>query len=683
MPRPAANPFQVGEPARAELNTEHTKTLDYAEEVAGNTYNVQNPTATKLQAAIDAAGTAGGGRVLFSKSFETSVKITLKDNVLLDGGGATIRQASGANLPALMVSDGWESLVGTGTTAARYRHRLFNFTIDGNYEQNLTGATLGLGIYSFGTDLHHIRIHHCRRLGLHTEAGPPVDPTKTPLFDREAATEGFIDAVRINDCIDGGYYFNGPNDPIIDRVFGVRNGYGADPAFPTGDPIPEPGTGFNVKFGPNAVAPVCSRWHLWGNTVWHLYMGDTQGGEFTACQIEGGGSQAGTGGNVYYDVPGATFNGGRIFTGVPAAGWIDNPVGIKFGSNGTNLKIDGTVFHNLRPCFDFNSGSGVFSHIRALYVSPFGKMIAPDGGGTDAIWDIDDVSYDAGEMNIPMGAKRVFYGYTGPKGGGRIVQSGSHSITASNIETTTELTGAAPVVTVGTPTLKTMPLGSRMRFTHRGTGTATFVGDTGGAQIFGHDEIVSGQHSPALDGTIVLDKNTAIAGSISTTKASVSVVTSGTQQARMAAYSDSSGTPDARLGFSDTRNIVAADVGGLFGIAYVSFTWSTPLVVTNGQIIWLALHLGATAEVVRPSYTFTSGLTGSAWMATGQTFASGAPADLTGIGTDQQGHFYMQAQVPAPVTVQKRSGTTGLAQWATAELYRAAFAEYVLAGELS
>jgi len=658
----------------------------YADQQAGGAIGVSSPTTAKLQAALDYAGANGIGYVKFSQSFDTTATIYIPNNVTLDGGGATIRQANGANLAVILATEGWDSLVGTMTTVSKFRHFIYNLRIDGNYENNLTAHTLGLGVYSLGFQLDLVTIHHCRGIGLWTENGPPVDPTKSPLNDREPATEGFMDRIRVSDNIDGGFYYNGPNDPIINRVFGVRNGHGGTPASPTGSPATvsgtNPGTGWNVKFGPNAVAPICNDWHLWGNSLWHLYMGDAQGGEFTACQIEGGGNTAGQGGCVYYNAPGAHFVGGRIFTGTVAAGWIDSAKGIVFGPQGWNLKMFGTVIDNCRPAFDFTNGGGANSYLRCRWSSPDGSMISgtPD---PSILWDVEDLSY-GGDLNLPQNSRRVMYGYSGPKGGGKVIQRGSHTFDSDDIDATVELTGSTPVVSLGAPDVKTIPLGSRARFVNKSSDDASFAAAAGGAQQYGKTNIVGTFHNPTVDGQMTFLKITpGSSGAVVTTAALLTVVNAGTESMRMAAYTDASGRPGTLLGSSNTRTVVAADVGGTFGTAYVPFTWGTPLNVTNGSAIWLALHAGSTAGVARPAYSFVSGQTGVGWMIdSGQTFASGAPANVSALGADVQGPFYMNISVPANVTIASRGGLLNLPTGASAEVYRGAFASWTLTGEI-
>jgi hypothetical protein len=394
----------------------HTEAaLDYSEELAGETFRAKG-TESSLRAAIAAADGNNGGKVeAHAIGYDLTETLHLPSNVWLDLGGYTVlRQANGANLDVLVASDGWEDLVGTDTHEGVSRSLLTNGIIDGNYENNLTGPTLGLGMYGHGFDLDQLRIRFCRRLGLHTEwglnpGGGAYDPTKSPINDRDPATEGFITRIRISDCIEGGWYFNGPNDPIMDFFMLVRNGHMGNPAFPVAP-------GFNIKLGPAALAPVFGMAHLWGNCFYHLEMADSQGGEFHGWQIEGGGNTDGDGGCVYFAAPGAKFIGGRIFTGPAGQGWLDSANGIVFGPGSFNLHLEGLTFEYCRPALKFTEdggvdglGSGDNSMLRFTYAANSGDMIAGDPGG-GIVWDVHDATWDTGTVNLPSTARRALYG---------------------------------------------------------------------------------------------------------------------------------------------------------------------------------------------------------------------------------------------------------------------------------
>lgn len=130
MPRPVANPYDVGDPLRATLNTRDTEILNYVDEgfglfnvrAYGATGNGTTNDTTTIQAAIDAAIAAGGGIVFFPKGTYLANGLTCAgDNVsfLGTGWGSILRQVATAadNTAMLLVS-------GTGITAASNRRNV-------------------------------------------------------------------------------------------------------------------------------------------------------------------------------------------------------------------------------------------------------------------------------------------------------------------------------------------------------------------------------------------------------------------------------------------------------------------------------------------------------------------------------------------------------------------------------
>jgi hypothetical protein len=166
-----------------------------------------------LQAAIDAAGAAGGGAVLVPSGIYSTRTLTLHSRVHLIGTGieATILKLRDGTHDDLIRSHDFAKLTGTNRTAGIFNWSIRDLTLDGNRARNRHGC--GLRLYGFGYLLRDLRIRQCRQTGLYSEWSTG-DPEWSPggIDTPGDSMEAQVVNLKIHHCGAGGIVFRGPHD---------------------------------------------------------------------------------------------------------------------------------------------------------------------------------------------------------------------------------------------------------------------------------------------------------------------------------------------------------------------------------------------------------------------------------------------------------------------------------------
>jgi hypothetical protein len=172
----------------------------------------------KLQEAITTAR-VHGGVVTFPPGTYVTGRLTMYSRVHLRGSGGdatTLRLKAGAN-SAIIESDGFAKLSGTGGSGGITMFSIRDLTLDGNKAQNLEGG-YGLRIYGYGYELTEIAAFDCRNDGVYSEWGS-VGALPPPSHQMESR----LTAVRSHDNEGDGVHFRGPHDSMFLNCISFQN----------------------------------------------------------------------------------------------------------------------------------------------------------------------------------------------------------------------------------------------------------------------------------------------------------------------------------------------------------------------------------------------------------------------------------------------------------------------------
>jgi Pectate lyase superfamily protein len=195
-----------------------------------------------IQAAINAANAGGGGIVFLPPGTYLSRGQTLYSRIHLrgSGGDATIlKLAAGANT-AIVQSDGFAQLTGTGSAGGIDRFSIRDLTLDGNKAENPTGG-YGIRVYGFEYEITEVIIFNCHNDGFSSEWGASA-ALPGPSHQMEARLSG----LRSHDNDGHGVNFAGPHDSMFINCLAFQNR----------------GTGFRLSG--NAPGALMVNCHGWG-----------------------------------------------------------------------------------------------------------------------------------------------------------------------------------------------------------------------------------------------------------------------------------------------------------------------------------------------------------------------------------------------------------------------------------
>jgi len=198
------------------VNTENVNSVRYAPSGA---------TDSEIQTLINDVSTAvpdGATGVVYGRPDDTvtlSSTLTIPSNVYLIN--FKFRQADGANLPAMVRSDGFTGLVGNDiwfvSGGIRYNLGLINCHLDGNKSNNTSGR--GIELYAKQTTLKNVRVINCPDEGIYSEAGTAVGQN-----DWRDMPETWVSNLKVRNCGSHGVQWRGPHDAVLNYLISAVNG---------------------------------------------------------------------------------------------------------------------------------------------------------------------------------------------------------------------------------------------------------------------------------------------------------------------------------------------------------------------------------------------------------------------------------------------------------------------------
>lgn len=194
---------------------------------ASATYVAKVPAATGVAAtdtaAITSAFTGAAGRrgrvVLGGGEYAINATLNLPLLVSLDLAGSTLKAADGTNLPAVLQTEGWAALTGTGSSAGMTRNRISHGVIDGNKAGNPTGG-VACRLYGWAYEVHDVIFQNAKGRGLTTEYGADLPTTGLPPG---VQMEAVYSHVRCLSNDGDGWQHSGPHDSIVIGYTGMFN----------------------------------------------------------------------------------------------------------------------------------------------------------------------------------------------------------------------------------------------------------------------------------------------------------------------------------------------------------------------------------------------------------------------------------------------------------------------------
>lgn len=291
-----------------------------------------------LVAKLEEARLAGGGDVVvppgtYELTAATGPAIVATNVRLLISGGATITQAAGANLEAIVRSYDFDAQLAANTSSAEHDWTVQGGgAIDGNAANN-TGTTKGLQVYSYRYTVQNLRITNCDSNGFQSF----WNDTDVSTPD---AQEAHVNDLWVSKCADTGIDFQGPHDSMFTNIVCARI---------TG--------GDGIYFSGDATGTQVDGLHTWSTTAGYGIYCDTTV-HFTNCVAEGG-----LLGQVYINAS-IVWTGGRVFDKDTFGSSAHK--GFVFGPNGFGAMIDGVLIMECNEgAFDFTAGTGGNGRIRA------------------------------------------------------------------------------------------------------------------------------------------------------------------------------------------------------------------------------------------------------------------------------------------------------------------------------
>lgn len=176
-----------------------------------------------IQAAIDAASTAGGGTVYFpSGTYLIGATLTLKSKVILQGqhyASTTIKAKDSLNADMVKTLN-YSTLTGQNkyliADGVQYGFGLYDIGLDGNKANQASGN--GLVCYGKKYRLHNVVIRQVKGIGWVSEGWYNVN---TATFPEEP--ESHYENIDVQNCGSHGIQYRGPTDAHWQSVFSHQN----------------------------------------------------------------------------------------------------------------------------------------------------------------------------------------------------------------------------------------------------------------------------------------------------------------------------------------------------------------------------------------------------------------------------------------------------------------------------
>jgi hypothetical protein len=172
----------------------------------------------KIQAAIDSAR-GNGGIVFFPPGTYLTRRLTLYSHVQLYGSGSdttVLRLWPGAN-SAIVESEGFSRLAGTGSAGGITMFGVRDLALDGNKAQNRRTSD-GLLLFGYGYELTNVIAFNCRNDGIYSEWGSVAN-----LPGASHQMEARLSGLRAHNNSGDGISFNGPHDSMFINCVSFHN----------------------------------------------------------------------------------------------------------------------------------------------------------------------------------------------------------------------------------------------------------------------------------------------------------------------------------------------------------------------------------------------------------------------------------------------------------------------------
>jgi hypothetical protein len=230
----------------------------------------------KIQAAVDAARTRGGGTIVFhAGTFLVSRPITIYSRITLRGAGvrtSVLRKRGSGSFPIVQSND-FATLTGTGSSSGAQNFSIQNLGFDGNVDSGIGGP--GIQTYGYGQTMVNVTVFNCGGVGIWSEFNGDLPPSD--------AIEAMVVNAKVHNCRGGGIYWHGPHDSQWANILVHSCG---PPNVTTGS------TTRAVEATPEAAGLHVTNGHVWGlnhGVGWYL---NTIGAGLVNCTGEGASSAA-------------------------------------------------------------------------------------------------------------------------------------------------------------------------------------------------------------------------------------------------------------------------------------------------------------------------------------------------------------------------------------------------------
>lgn len=312
-----------------------------------------NDDTAEVQAALDAANTAGGGIVYFPAGTYLCTTLTTYSKVRMVGAGqrvSTLKLKNGTNADFIRSFD-FAALTGTNSNGGVYLVGFEDLTIDGNKANNTSGR--GVALYGYCPQFSNVEITNCKGIGLYSEWGDTAAVSSDTLVNGNM--EGKAVNLYVHRNEGGGIDWYGPSDSKFLNCDVAKNG-------PTSST-----TTVGLKVRGNAYSCVFTNCHVWGGIHKYAWQLDVPA-ILNGCQGEGAIT-----GQCWLRNSGNVIVGGRFFTG----GTTGDPPGFIIGDNaGSLFSGENYIATKLTSCgINFDKDAGDSTYILQVYWPDTSKTV--------------------------------------------------------------------------------------------------------------------------------------------------------------------------------------------------------------------------------------------------------------------------------------------------------------------
>lgn len=287
----------------------------YSVKAYGATGDGSTDDTTTIQAAIDAANTAGGGTVFFPEGTYISTLLTMYSNVHLVGvgpTGTTVKLKNSTNT-ALIQGDDFETLSAGNTTGGIADWSIQSMTLDGNKANNGTTG-YGLRVYGYRYVLRDLHIKDCFTNGIYSQWASASSENMEARLDNVRV---YSSTTANGDGSGTQVYWLGPHDSVFTGCF-----------FFYGD-----AKGFEAAHADKAAGLIFENCHAYGNDQTYGWYLTGNGCSLNNCVAEGAITA-----QVYINESNIRVTNLYAFAASAAS-----PVGVEVASNKSGYVITGMI----------------------------------------------------------------------------------------------------------------------------------------------------------------------------------------------------------------------------------------------------------------------------------------------------------------------------------------------------